>query len=176
MDRIRQLSTFAMVLMAPMLVYYPYDAFEWVVQLAFLDPDRWTTIDDWADADAQIPMATRITFFTVWAIPTLMGVVGYFSAFSMLILLRRGVVFDARIAGRLKLMGSMIFLSSTLSLLAGAVSPMIRSWHNADGPLPLRIWYDSGNVGLAFCGLGFLFLGLVLHEAIKIARENEEFI
>lgn len=176
MDRIRKLSTFAMVLMAPMLIYYPYDTFAWLVNLAFLDPELWNTIDDWADRDAHIPMQTRLLFFTVWGVPSLMGVIGYLTSFSLLMLLRRGVVFDRRIALRLKIVGSMIFLSSTLSLLAGAVSPMIRSWHNADGPLPLRIWYNGGNVGLAFCGLGFLFLGLVLHEAIKIARENEEFI
>lgn len=176
MDRIRNLSTFAMILMAPMLLYYPYDSFAWVLKLAFLEPELWTTIDNWADPDAQIATLTRIVFFTVWAVPTVLGTIGYLTAFSMLILLRRGVVFDQRIAARLKMLGGLMFASSSLGLVAGAVSPMIRSWHNLDGPLPLRIWYNSGNVGLAFCGLGFLFLGLVLHEAIKIARENEEFV
>lgn len=73
-------------------------------------------------------------------------------------------------------MGLLIFGSATTSLLAGAVSPMIRSWHNAGGHLPLRFWYDSGNLGLAFSGLAFFFLGLVMREAIRIARENEEFV
>jgi len=53
---------------------------------------------------------------------------------------------------------------------------MIRSWHNADGPLPLRFWEESGNIGMAFGGLALLFLGLGMREAIYIARENEEFI
>lgn len=43
---------------------------------------------------------------------------------------------------------------------------MIRSWHSANGPLPLRFWCDSGKSGMAFYGLAFLFLGLVMREAI----------
>lgn len=176
MERIRTMSTFAMIVMLPMLIYYPYEALLWNLELSFLDPDRWTRNSSWVDPDAQIAPLTRFVFFVAWAVPTVLGVLGYLAGFSVLVLLRRGVVFDPRIARRLSAMGVLIFLSSCTALLAGAVSPMIRSWHNADGPLPLRFWYDSGNIGLAFCGLAFLFLGLVMREAISIARENEEFI
>jgi hypothetical protein len=112
----------------------------------------------------------------MWAVPVVLGFLGYVAGFWALILLRQGIVFDTRISRQLSVMGIMIFSSSTLALLAGALSPMVRSWHNADGPLLLRVWYSSGDVGLAFCGLAFLFLGLVMREAIRIARENEEFI
>ncbi|MDG1067425.1 MAG: hypothetical protein P8P40_03465 [Sulfitobacter sp.] len=176
MERIRSLSSLAMIIMLPMMIYYPYEALSWNLQLSFLDWGRWARDNSWVHPFAEIPLSTRILFFTIWAIPVLLGVIGYLAGFSALILLRRGVVFDQQIARRITLMGSMIFSSSALALLAGAVSPMIRSWHNPDGPLPLRFWYDSGNIGLAFCGLAFLFLGLVMREAIKIARENEEFI
>lgn len=176
MEKISRLSTFAMILMLPMIVYYPYEALSWNLEMSFLDPEKWTRNSRWVDSDAQIALSTRITFFTVWFIPVVLGVLSYLVAFSITLLLRRGIVFDPRVATRLGLMGLLTFLSSTTALLAGAVSPMIRSWHNADGPLPLRFWYDSGNFGLAFCGLAFIFLGLVLHEAIKVARENEEFV
>jgi|AntRauMFilla1563_2_1112583.scaffolds.fasta_scaffold43576_2 hypothetical protein len=176
MERIRKLSTIAMVIMLPMLVYFPYEALSWNLQLSFLDWGRWTRNDAWVHPDAVIALPTRIVFFALWAVPVIFGILGYLSAFSALVLLRRGVVFDQRIAQRLTFMGVMSFLSASLALFAGALSPMIRSWHNPDGPLPLRLWYDSGNIGLAFCGLAFLFLGLVMQEAIRIARENEEFI
>ena len=176
MKRIRNLSTVAMIVMLPMLIYYPYEALSWNLELSFLDLGKWTRNDSWVHPDAQIAMGTRVVFFSIWAIPVLLGVLGYLSGFSALLLLRRGIVFDQRVARGLTRMGIFVFLSSALSLVAGAVSPMIRSWHNPDGPLPLRFWYDSGNFGLAFCGLAFLFLGLVMQEAIRIARENEEFV
>lgn len=176
MNRIKRLSTIAMVLLAPMLIYYPYEALSWNLELSFLDPGRWTRNDRWVHPEAMIAMPTRIVFFIVWLIPTLTGWLAYAVGFSMLLLLYKGAVFDRRIADRLVWMGLLIFASAATSLLAGAVSPMIRSWHNPEGPLPLRFWYDSGNIGLAFCGLAFLFLGTVMREAIRIARENEEFV
>lgn len=176
MKRIRLLSTLAMILMLPILIYYPYEGLAWNLEMSFLDMGKWTRNDRWVDPSAQIAMGTRIIFFIVWLIPVILGWLGYLTGFSMLVLLRNGTVFDDRIAKRLILMGSFIFASSSLSLAAGAVSPMIRSWHNPDGPLPLRFWYSSGNMGLVFSGLAFLFLGLVMVEAIRIARENEGFI
>jgi len=155
MQRIRTLSTFAVIVMLPFMLYYPYEVLSWNLQLSYLDPGAWTRNDAWVDPDAQISMATRTVFFAVWLTPVVFGVVGYLAAFSMLILLRRGVVFDPRIATRLTLMGVMTVLSSSTALLAATFSPMIRSRHNADGPLPLRFWHDSGQFGLIFCELVF---------------------
>jgi len=176
MDKIRTLSTIGMVLMAPMLLYYPYHGLAWNLELSFLDPGAWTRNNHWVDPDAQIAMATRVVFFVLWALPTFFGWLAYFVGFRMLWLLRSGAVFDLRIAQSLRWLGALIFGSSGIALFAGAVSPMIRSWHNASGPLPLRFWYDSGNIGMIFCGLAFLFLGIVLREAIGIAEENRGFI
>lgn len=176
MKRIRTLSIMAMFVLLPMIFYYPYDALAWNLDISFLDMERWTRNSTWVDEDAQVAMSTRIVFFTFWAVPTVFGTVSYIVAFSAVILLRSGIVFDLRIAQRLKWMGICTFFSGATAILAGSLSPMIRSWHNADGPLPLRFWYDSANFGFAFCGLAFLFLGLVMREAISIARENEEFV
>jgi len=162
--------------MAPMLIAYPYEAFSWQLELSFLDPGMWTRDSRWVDGGAQIPMTTRWVFFLVWAIPTVIGLAAYLVGFWTLWLVRKGIVFDVRIARNVTWMGTLIALSSGLSLAAGAVSPMIRSWHNIGGPLPLRFWYDSGNLGMVYSGLAFIFLGLVMHQGIKIARENETFI
>lgn len=176
MLRINVLATVGMIAMIPMLVYYPYHALAWNLELSFLDPDRWTRNSAWVHPDAVIATSTRTVFFLLWAIPTLFGWLAYLTGFTMLWRLRRGLVFDEAIARSLTWMGGLIFLSSAGALFAGAVSPMVRSWHNPEGPLPLRFWYDSGNLGMIFCGLAFLFLGIVVHEAIRIARENEAFV
>ena len=62
MERIRKLSTIAMVIMLPMLVYFPYEALSWNLQLSFLDWGRWTRNDAWVHPDAVIALPTRIVF------------------------------------------------------------------------------------------------------------------
>lgn len=176
MNQTRVLATVGMVAMAPMIVYYPYHALAWNLELSFLDPGRWTRNDAWVHPDAVIATSTRVVFFVLWALPTLFGWLAYLTGFSLLWRLRNGPVFDTQVARRLTWMGSLIFASSAGALFAGAVSPMVRSWHNPEGPLPLRFWYDSGNLGMVFCGLAFLFLGILLHEAHRIAQENEAFV
>ena len=176
MKRIRTLSLIAMVVMLPILIYYPYEGLAWNLELSFLDMGKWKRNSNWVHPEAQIAMTTRIVFFTLWALPYVVGWFRYASGFWALMLLRQGIVFDDRIANRLTWMGILGFISAVSALFAGAASPMVRSWHNPDGPLPLRFWYDSGNIGLGFSALAFLFLGLVMREAIKIARENEEFV
>ena len=176
MLKINRLSTIAMILLFPMLIYYPYEALSWQLELSFLDPGKWSRNSTWVDGGIAIPMTTRVVFFMVWFIPTVFGWLGYATGFWTLWLVRQGAVFDTRTARGLFWMGVFVAVSSSLSLLAGAVSPMIRSWHNAGGPLPLRFWYSSGNLGMVFCGLAFVFLGIVLREAIRMARENEAFV
>ncbi|MCX7566347.1 hypothetical protein OS189_08325 [Sulfitobacter sp. F26169L] len=133
MTRIRSLSLFAMIVMLPMIIYYPYEALAWNLELSSLDPERWTRNDRWVDPDAHIAVRTRVVFFTVWVVPIFFGTLSYLVVFSTLILLLRGVMFDPRIAHRLPWMGLLAFLSSTTALFAGAVNPMIRSSHNAGG-------------------------------------------
>jgi hypothetical protein len=176
MEKTRILATVAMVLMVPVMIYYPYHGLWWNLELSFLDMGKWTRNSAWVHPSAEIAMTTRVVFFVLWVIPTILGLLGYLAGFRALLLFRQGIVFDTRIASRLFWMGVFISSSSFIALVAGAVSPMIRSWHNPAGPLPLRIWYDSGNFGLMFSGLAFVFLGIVLREAINIARENEEFV
>lgn len=176
MKKTRVIATIALIVMLPVMIYYPYHGLWWNLEMSFLDMGRWTRNSAWVHPDAEIAMTTRVVFFVLWLIPTILGMLGYLTGFWALLLFRQGVVFDPRIARRLFWMGVFIFSSSATALVAGAVSPMIRSWHNPEGPLPLRIWFSSGDFGLAFCGLAFVFLGIVLKEAIKIARENEEFV
>lgn len=176
MTRISRLSSIALLAMVPMLIYYPYEAMSWNLELSFLDPGKWTRNAAWVDWDAEIAVTTRIVFFSVWFVPAALGWVAYLLAARILWQVRSGQIFDLMLAKRLRLMGLYGFTSASSALVAGAMSPMIRSWHNADGPLPLRFWYDSGSIGLAFSGLAFFFIGQILDEAVRMARENEEFI
>lgn len=70
----------------------------WNLELSFRVPGEWTRGDNGVDPNAQIATATRVVFFTVWLVPTVFGALGYLVGFSALFLVRRGIVFDQRVA------------------------------------------------------------------------------
>lgn len=175
MDRIRLLCNITIVALVPMSLYYIYSSGGWALNEALLQPERWLS-DSWVQPGAVIAPLTRWVFFFMWILPVALGVFGYVIAVRLALLVRSGVLFDEQVARFVFWMGFGVASSSAAKVFAACLSPMVKSWHNLEGPLPLRFWYSSEEIGLIFCGLGFVIFGLILHEAIKIARENEGFV
>lgn len=175
MTKIRNMSTLALILILLFLIYYPYKALEWQLNMAFLYPDLWLN-DGWAEYGAVIAPFTRVVFFWVWFPTLLAGVLALLAAGRIAWLFRLGVIFDDRIASAIMWLGRFTVASSGIHILAACVSPMIVSWHNPSGSLPLRFWYSSPHLSLIFCGLAFLLMGAVMREAIKVALDNEGFV
>jgi putative flippase GtrA len=175
MTKIRYMSTFALILILPFLIYYPYEAFGWQLDMAFLDPQRWLN-SGWVEQGAEVALLTRVVYFLVWSPAVIAGILALLAAARVAWLFRRGTVFDDRVAGGIMWVGRFTMASSGIHILAACLSPMIVSWHNPSGPLPLRFWFSSAHCSLIFCGMAFLLLGAVMREAIKVAHENEEFV
>lgn len=175
MNRVRALCNLAILTVLPMSLYYLYSSGGWALDVTFLRPERWME-SDWVHPDAVIGASTRFVFLILWGLPVILGVTGYAVAVRLAFLVRGGMLFDPRVARHLVWIGVWVISSAVAKVIAACLSPMVRSWHNPDGPLPLRFWYGSEEFGLIFCGIGFVIFGLVMHEAIKIARENEGFV
>jgi hypothetical protein len=175
MIRIHNMSTVALILIAPFLIYYPYKAFEWQLNMSFLDPQRWLN-SGWVEAGAEIAPLTRVVYFLVWSPAVVAGILSLLAAGRVAWFFRNGVLFDDRVARAIMWAGRFTIASSGIHIFAACVSPMIVSWHNPSGPLPLRFWFSSAHCLIIFCGMAFLLLGAVMREAIKMARENEEFV
>ena len=175
MNKISRIAIVSLVILLPAVIYYAVTAISWTLNNSFFMPELWLR-DPWVHPNAAIAWQTRFVFFVVWIIPPLSGIYGYVMGGRVLWLFFKGIVFDARVAKAIIGTGVGTALAATSQLFAAALSPMIKSWHNPGGHLPLRFWYDSETVGLIFCGLGFFVLGLVMMEAIKVAQENERFV
>jgi hypothetical protein len=169
------MSTIALILIVPFLVYYPYTAFEWQLNMAFWDPQRWLN-SGWVENGAVIAPMTRIVYFLMWSPAVVAGVLSLLAAGRVALFFRNGILFDDRVARAIKSVGQFTIASSAIHVFAACLSPMIVSWHNPSGPLPMRFWFSSAHCSLIFCGMGFLLLGVVMREAIKIARDNEGFV
>ncbi len=175
MIKIRTLCNLTIAIAIPLVVYYIYRGGGWALNDALLEPERWLE-DSWVDPNAVIASSTRWVFFALWTLPVVCGTYGYLSGVRLALTVRTGVLFEPKVARLLMHMGGGVTASALTKIFAACLSPMIKSWHNPDGPLPLRFWYSSEDYGLVVCGIGFIVMGLVIQEAIKLARENEAFV
>jgi len=175
LNKIKTMSTAALIVLVPFLIYYPWNALDWQLRMAFLEPDRWLN-SGWSDADAVIAPLTRVAYFAMWSPAVVAGVIGCLAGLRVAWLFRQGIIFDTRVAQSFLWLGRATAASSIIHIAAACLSPMVVSWHNADGPLPLRFWYSSPHLSLILCGLAFILMGAVMREAIAISDENRTFV
>ncbi len=166
------------ILMAILLysygIYYIVHETLWVDMMTFLDPKGWNN-SPWADATAVIPTAWRAMYLVLWLSPVMFGGASIFTSVWICVIARNGEYFQMRIAHGLIRAGLFSATSAALAIFAGSISPMLVSWYNAAGPLPLRFWTGQ-NPAILVSGLVIAFLGWVLRDAVALAAENREFV
>ncbi|MDG1470243.1 MAG: DUF2975 domain-containing protein [Ascidiaceihabitans sp.] len=175
MQRLRIVAGMVFVPTLIFLVYYPYRAISWRYDFVFSTPDEWVT-QSWVEQGAQIQFGQRLIYFAAWMIPVLFGIFALLIALRILWSLARGEVFSNRMARMIFWMGMCGALSSVMHLIAAAYSPMMLSWANPSGPLPVRFWYSSTHFTNIFYGLAFVLMGWVMKEASRISEENDGFL
>jgi hypothetical protein len=175
MRKIRTLSTIALVVLAPYLIFYPYEALDYQARMAFLEPGLWEA-HRWVMPETKVAPSTKAVYFLIWLVPTAFGLGAILTALSIAQLFRTGIIFDDIVAKRILQLGRCTVASPFTAMLAGSVTPVLISWHNSDGPMALRFWYSAPNLSLVLCGLAFILMGAVLREGIIMARENEAFV
>jgi hypothetical protein len=175
MHKLKSLTTIAMIVLTPYLIFYPYEALEFQARMVLLEPGLWES-HRWVTEGTQITWGIKAVYLVIWIIPTAFGVGAILAAFSIARLFRAGTIFDDIVARRILLLGQCTTISPLLAMGAGSITPMVISWHNPDGAMALRFWYSAPNLSLVLCGLAFILMGAVLREGMTIARENEAFI
>ena len=175
MQRIQRMATALLPVMGVFCLFYVFVTAQNTLDFAILSPERWYE-SRFAHPAAQIAQQTRIVYAVIWLLPVAAGLAAVFMAMHVLNLVRQGVLFDERIARGFRFAGIGTALSGGLDHLAHFLSPLIISWHNPDGGLPARFYFNSDSGGLILCGAMFWLVGWIMREAIRIARDNEGFI
>lgn len=145
------------------------------LNFAFLDPERWYE-SRWVDPDAPAPFWQRGIYFFIWILPVACGLFAVFMALKIVLQLRRGVLFDRNIGKWLRYTGVGTSGSGLADFVANLLTPSILSMSNAQGPEPIRWYFDSEPAGLIVCGAGFYLIGWILVEAKRLSDENKGFI
>lgn len=175
MTRITSTASALLPVMGVFLVLYVSLTAGGTLDYALLSPERWLQ-SPWVEPEAEIATATRIVYAAVWLLPVAAGVVAVLSAVELLSLVRRGVLFDHRIARRFRIAGIGCAASGALDLLANLVTPTILSWHNPSGAFAPSFYFNSEAAALILCGGGFYLTGWIMAEAIRLKDENEGFV
>jgi hypothetical protein len=175
MQRITRTATILQPMVIIFTLFYIWKTAGGTVDFALLSPDLWMT-SAWVHPDAQIAQATRYVYLGIWLLPIAFGLLAIAAGWAALGLVRRGTLFDARIAARFRLIGFATAASGAADLWANFWTPMVMSWHNPDGPLPPNFYFNSESAGLILCGGGFYLVGWIMGEAIALARDNEGFV
>jgi hypothetical protein len=145
------------------------------LDFSILSPERWYN-SDFVHRDASIATSTRYVYLSIWLLPIAFGLFAIQAAVRLLLLIRVGVVFDPRVGSGLRWVGFGVSASGIADLFANFISPPILSWHNPQGALPPAFYFDSEPAGLIRCGGGFYLVGWIMSEAIRFAKENNEFV
>lgn len=176
--KLHRVTTTANILLPVLAVFAAFYVFvtAWeTVNFALLQPHWWLQ-DEWVDPDAQIATTTRVVYLLMWLLPIALGLFGVAAAVRLLLLVRKGVLFDARVSRGLRLVGFGVGGSGLSDMIADLFTPLVLTWHNATETMAPRFYFDSESAGLIICGGGFYLVGWIMSEAIKLADENEGFI
>ncbi|MEL6680357.1 MAG: hypothetical protein AAFQ51_16760 [Pseudomonadota bacterium] len=175
MEKIRLAATALIpVLVVFAVLYITFTAGE-DIAFAFLDRARWYD-SYWVHPDSPGPNWQRALYLAIWLAPVALGLFAVFHALRLVMLIRRGVLFDDRIGRLLRLVGIGTGGSGLADFVANLITPQVMSLTNPEGPVPFSWYFDSEPAGLVVCGGGFYLIGWIIVEARRIADENREFI
>ena len=88
----------------------------------------------------------------------------------------RGQVFSPAAARHMRVAGTAIAATGGLSIVVNTLAVLLLTYDNAPGERFLEITVSSANyASLLFGGL-LIVIGWVMHEAVRVANENRQFI
>lgn len=145
------------------------------LNFAFLERDIWYE-SRWVHPDAPAPNWQRALYLFVWLLPVAFGLFAVYCAIRLVLLIRKGILFDAQVSKLLRYVGIGTSGSGFADFIGNLFNPQIMSLTNRKGPVPFHWYFDSEPAGLIVCGGGFYLIGWILAEARRLADENEGFI
>ncbi len=128
------------------------------------------------EALGAVPTLNRIGSYLALAVPAAVLCAGLWRLRTMFRCFGRGEVFSEAPISSLRFFAVTLLLHTILQPIAGAAASVFATYHLGPGQRALTISIGSGElISLALSGL-LLVLSWVLLEAVRIDKENREFI
>ena len=129
-------------------------------------------------------------YLGLWVGVMVIGSAAFASGIRLLDLFRRDEYFTPKTVRMIQWVGLILSASMIWDTIIDFVDQSLLTWYNtgqggvtAEGAwaeakmyLPPAYHYDSGDIALLLCGLGFFLIGYVLQVAQKLEAENKAFV
>ena len=156
-------------------VVYPALFLHQMIPFSFSGPSSWGL--HWAVEDtAEVPLWARVVYFASWMPAIVATEVFIGAAIWLVILILRGVYFTRATVRALQWVGAAAAVSGVSILAAGSLALWQLTAFNSAERIPIRLWIESGEMGVLFDGLGVFLLAYLLKVTVLMADENREII
>ena len=156
-------------------LYYPWTFLAYNIPLHFSGPGSWQQIYI-VDATAEVPLWWRSLYFCMWLPAVIATQVFILSAIRVTVLVLRGTYFEEATVRTLQWVGATAAVAGLGILAAGSFSGWMLTAYNAENRAPVRLFIESGEMGVLCAGLGLFLFAHVLKVTVLMDRENKEII
>lgn len=166
-------SRFMLAVTIIFTVFYVKTTFGGLLNFAFLKQELMVKNIHTA---AGVDMGMRILWFAVWLPPLVFGTIACISAVLVSYWCQAGKHFSPLTADGIVVMGTAIATGMALQFFAESVSVMILTWKSPLFTVGFQFHPSLYEIEVFMFGLGFILVGLLFREAIRISEENASFV
>jgi len=180
--RLRLVATLLLIATVLFTILWSWLLLRWVVPQVFGDL---IYENYFVEEGAQVTIMMRAIYGSLWFITIGAGLVGAGFAVQMLWRVRAGEYFTERTALSIKRFGLALVAAMICDTVLAAFGHSVLTWGNAPlvvgaegsiGYVPPTYYYDSGDITVLLCGIGFFLIGWILQEGGRIETENRGFV
>ncbi len=177
MARVQLLTTVMILLTVLFCAYWSVSALRFISYFIFGDGMQGSPF---IDAGVTVGIGQRVAYFVVWAVVVGSAWFTFYAAVMLLLAFRAGAFFTVPTCRRMQILGAAL-VATIIADTALTVSIFsIMTWSNpVDGAVGFvgpALAFNSSNITIMLCGLGFFSMGWVLYEGAQIAEDNKGFI
>jgi len=174
-NRIHKGATGLMGFMGFFLIYFLWTNQGSMIEFAFTKPELWEGLE-WVDQGITVPLPTRVLWYGLWSIETLIAVTGFGLGFHLLWLYRSGSYFSSKTFHTIFRIGLVLIALVLYSSAVRSINFSILQMYNADFVFKFRNPLSNMTIGYFVLGCGFCLIGWVQSEALKMQDELEGFL
>lgn len=187
-QRITYMSTAIMILAALFWLFWIYWVTGWMLKLTFNDT-FWNGLR-LVESHAERSITGRLGYACLSVATLITGCAAFAAGLNLLNHIRRGHYFTVGSCRAIRWFGIALLAAMAMDTVFDTLDHVFLSWDNTNTAvtlengslslarpfIPPRFEFDSGDISLALCGLGFALLGYVLEIARGLEDETRAYV
>jgi len=170
---VQKQAKYFLALLVVYSIVYPFYGLGGLLNYSFFTPDL--MIEN-QFTDGNVNAAMRWKHFIAWLPANITGISACLCGVYLSYLAHNGKFFTVKFSHGLWYLGLSVLLTGFFDLFGASVVPYILSSLNPNGQEPVHFHFSPEELGLGLCGIGFMALGRMMHEATRLSEESKGFV